>query len=234
MWPNENPIGKRVKLGGLDRPWWVVVGVVSDVHHVGLDVTPNMQFYVPHAQWPFPDTDVTFMIRTAGAPAMMAAAAQRSIHSLDSTQPLSHIAPLEDYVSVSVQSRRFSSILIASFAAAALFLSALGIYGVTSYGVAQRTREIGIRMALGAKKQEVFKLLLRQSAVLVISGVAIGVATSFALTRFLSSMLFDVQPTDPATFLFVVFLLVAAAMLACWIPARRAMRVDPMVALRYE
>jgi putative ABC transport system permease protein len=234
MWPGEDPIGKRVKLGGMDLPWWTVVGVVADVHHSGLDIAPAMQFYVPHAQWPFPDSGMTFVIRTAGPPDTLAAAAQKAIHSLDPTQPLSRVMPLEDYVGLSVQSRRFSSILLAAFAAIALLLSALGIYGVTAYSVAQRTREIGIRMALGAQQREVFALLLRQSVALIVFGVALGVATSAALTRFLSSMLFDVRPTDPATFLSVVFLLAGVAALACWIPARRAMRVDPMVALRYE
>ena len=234
MWPGEDPIGKRVKLGGVDLPWWTVAGVVADVHHSGLDIAPAMQFYVPHAQWPFPDSGMTFTIRTAGPPDTLAAAAQKAIHSLDPTQPLSRIMPLEDYVGLSVQSRRFSFILLAAFAAIALLLSALGIYGVTAFSVAQRTREIGIRMALGAQQREVFALLLRQSVALIVFGIALGVATSAALTRFLASMLFDVRPTDPATFLSVVFLLAGVAALACWIPARRAMRVDPIVALRYE
>jgi putative ABC transport system permease protein len=234
MWPNEDPIGKRVKLGGVGLPWWTVVGVVADVHHAGLDVTPAMQFYVPHAQWPFPDSDMTFTIRTAGSPATLASAAQQAIHAVDSTQPLSRVMALEDYVGISVQGRRFSSILLSAFAVIALLLSALGIYGVTSYSVAQRTREIGIRMALGAQRKEVFALLLRQAVFLVVFGVALGVIASSALTRFLASMLFEVSPTDPATFLIVVFLLVGIAALACWIPARRAMSVDPIVALRYE
>ncbi len=234
MWPGEDPIGKRVKLGGLDRPWWTVVGVVADVHHSGLDIAPTMQFYIPHAQWPFPDSDMTFTIRTAGPQGSLASAVQQTIHALDRTQPLSRVMPLEDYIGLSVQGRRFSSILLAAFAAVALFLSALGIYGVTAYSVAERTREIGIRMALGAQPQEVFALLLRQWVVLVVFGVALGVAASAALTRFLASMLFDVRPTDPATFVSVVFLLVGVAALACWIPSRRAMRVDPIVALRYE
>jgi putative ABC transport system permease protein len=141
---------------------------------------------------------------------------------------------LEDYVGLSVQGRRFSSILLAAFASIALLLSVLGIYGVTAYSAARRTREIGIRMALGAQQQEVFALLLRQSMVLIAFGVALGVVASAALTRFLGSMLFDVRPTDPATFLTVILLLVGIAALACWIPARRAMRVDPRVALRHE
>jgi putative ABC transport system permease protein len=234
MWPNEDPIGKRVKLGGVGLPWWTVVGVVADVHHAGLDVAPAMQFYVPHSQWPFPDSDMTFTIRTAGSPATLASAAQQAIHAVDSTQPLSRVMALEDYVGISVQGRRFSSILLSAFAVIALLLSALGIYGVTSYSVAQRTREIGIRMALGAQRKEVFALLLRQAVFLVVFGVALGVIASSALTRFLASMLFEVSPTDPATFLIVVFLLVGIAALAYWIPARRAMRVDPIVALRYE
>lgn len=234
MWPGEDPIGKRVKLGGLDRPWWTVAGVVADVHHSGLDIAPNLQFYVPHAQWPFPDSDMIFAIRTAGPPGTLAPAAQQAIHALDPAQALSRVMPLEDYVGLSVQGRRFTSILLAAFAAIALLLSALGIYGVTAYSVAQRTREIGIRMALGAQRKEVFALLLRQSVFLVAFGVALGVATSAALTRFLASMLFDVRPTDPATFVSVVFLLAGVAALACWVPARRAMRVDPVVALRYE
>jgi putative ABC transport system permease protein len=124
--------------------------------------------------------------------------------------------------------------LLAAFATIALLLSVLGIYGVTAYSAARRTREIGIRMALGAQQQEVFALLLRQSMVLIAFGVALGVAASAALTRFLGSMLFDVRPTDPATFLTVILLLVGVAALACWVPARRAMRIDPMVALRHE
>jgi putative ABC transport system permease protein len=234
MWPGEDPIGKRVKLGGLDQPWWTVAGVVADIHHSGLDVAPTMQFYVPHAQWPFPDSDMTFTIRTSGPPSSLSSAAQQAIHLLDPTQPLSRVMPLDDYVGLSVQGRRFSSILLAGFAAIALLLSALGIYGVTAFSVAQRTREIGIRMALGAEEKEVFSLLLRQSVVLVTFGIALGVATSAALTRFLASMLFDVRPTDPATFVSVVVLLVGVAALACWIPARRAMRVDPLAALRCE
>ena len=234
MWPGEDPIGKRVKLGGLDQPWWTVAGVVADIHHSGLDVAPTMQFYVPHAQWPFPDSDMTFTIRTSGPPTSLSSAAQQAIHLLDPTQPLSRVMPLDAYVGLSVQGRRFSSILLAGFAAIALLLSALGIYGVTAFSVAERTREIGIRMALGAEEKEVFSLLLRQSVVLVAFGIALGVATSVALTRFLASMLFDVRPTDPATFVSVVVLLVGVAALACWIPARRAMRVDPLVALRYE
>ena len=234
MWPGEDPLGKHVKLGGLDKPWWTVVGVVADVHHVGLDLPPDMQMYVPHQQWPFPDGLMNFVIRTAGAPAAVSSAAQQAIHSIDPTQPISRIAPLESYVGLSVQGRRFALILIGAFAGIALALSLVGIYGVTAYSVAQRTREIGIRVALGARRSQLLGLLLGQGMLLVACGVVAGVLTSMALTRFLASLLFEVQPTDPLTFGGVVLLLLAAAAAACLIPARRAMRVDPMVALRYE
>jgi hypothetical protein len=144
------------------------------------------------------------------------------------------VMPLEDYVALSVQGRRFALILIGAFAAIALLLSMVGIYGVTAYSVAQRTHEIGIRMALGAQGSEVMGLLLRQGMALIVAGVLLGIAASLGLTRFLASMLFDVRPTDPTTFALVVTLLIIVAALACWIPARRTMRVDPMVALRYE
>ena len=234
IWPGKDPIGKHVKVGGLDNPWLTVIGLVGDVHHVGLDAAPDMQVYIPHAQWPFPDSDMTFVLRTAGPPANLAPVARQAIHSLDATQPVSRVMPLEGYVGLSVQGRRFALVLIGAFAAIALLLSVVGIYGVTAYTVAQRTREIGIRMALGAQRSEVLGLLLQQGLLLILAGIVLGVAASLALTGFLASMLFDVKPTDPMTFALVVAFLVCIAILAYWIPARRAMRVDPMVALRYE
>jgi len=193
-----------------------------------------MQVYIPHAQWPFPDSDMTFVLRTLGPPTAHASAARRTIHSLDATQLFSRVMPLDAYVVLSVQGRRFALVLIGAFATIALLLSVVGVYGVTTYGVAQRTREIGIRRALGAQPSAVLGLLLRQGLLLILAGTVLGVAASVALTRFLASMLFEVTPTDPMTFALVVALLSGAAILACWIPARRAMRVDPMVALRYE
>jgi putative ABC transport system permease protein len=234
IWPGEDPLGKHVKLGGLDHPWLTVIGLVGDVHHIGLDAAPEMQVYIPHAQWPFPDSDMTFVLRTMGPPTAYAPAARRTIHWLDATQPFSRVMPLDAYVVLSVQRRRFALVLIGAFATIALLLSVVGIYGVTAYGVAQRTREIGIRRALGAQPGAVFGLLLRQGLLLILAGTVLGVAASVALTRFLASMLFEVTPTDPMTFALVVALLAGVAILACWIPARRAMRVDPMAALRYE
>jgi putative ABC transport system permease protein len=234
IWPGEDPLGKRVKVGGLDHSWLTVIGLVGDVHHVGLDAAPDMQVYIPHAQWPFPDSDMTFVLRTAGPPTALASAARQVIHSLDGTQPLSRVMPLEGYVGLSVQGRRFALVLIGAFAGIALLLSVVGIYGVTAYGVAQRTREIGIRRALGAQGREVLGLLLRQGLLLILAGTVLGVLASVALTRFLASMLFEVKPTDPLTFALVVALLVCVAVSACWIPARRAMSMDPVIALRCE
>jgi len=234
MWPGEDPIGKRVKLGGLDKPWWTVVGVTGDVHHFGLDAAPDMQMYVPHRQWPYPDGLMVFVIRAARRPAAISSAAQQAIHSVDSTQAISRILLVEDYIGLSVQGRRFALILIGAFAAIALVLSIVGIYGVTAYSVSQRTREIGIRATLGAQRAELLGLLLRQGMRLVLCGAGVGILASFLFTRFLSSLLFDVQPTDPLTFASVAFLLVAVAAAACFFPARRAMSVDPIVALRYE
>jgi putative ABC transport system permease protein len=234
MWPGEDPIGKRVKLGGVDKPWWTVVGVAGDVHHVGLDSVPDMQMYIPHQQWPFPDGQMIFVIRTVGAPAAISSTAQEAIHSIDPTQPISRITPLENYVGLSLQSRKLTLILIGAFAAIALALSVVGIYGVTAYSVSQRTREIGIRRALGAQSSEVLGLLVREEFLLIVVGTVLGVVASLALTRFLASILFEVKPTDPMTFALVVALLLGVAILACLIPARRAMRIDPMVALRCE
>jgi putative ABC transport system permease protein len=177
---------------------------------------------------------MVFVIRVASTPVAISSAAQRAIHSLDATQPISRIIPLESYVGLSVQGRRFALILIGAFATIALALSMVGVYGVTAYSVAQRTREIGIRIALGAPRGELLGLLLRQGMLLVVCGVVAGVIASVALTRFLGTLLFDVQPTDLLTFASVVLLLVAVSAVACFLPARRAMRVDPMVALRHE
>ncbi|HKM89211.1 MAG TPA: ABC transporter permease [Candidatus Acidoferrales bacterium] len=234
IWPGEDPLGKRVKLGGTDKPWWTVVGIVGDVHQGALDARPNMQFYVPHAQWPYPDSDMVLAIRTSGPAAGMISAIRQVIHSVDPNQPVSRIMTLQEYIGASVGSRRLVLILLNIFAGIAVSLAIVGIYGVASYTVAQRTHEIGIRMALGAQRHAVLGMLLGQGLALALAGIGIGIAASFELTRFLGSLLFGVTPTDPATFAVVSLLLAGAALAAFYLPARRAMRVDPLVALRYE
>jgi putative ABC transport system permease protein len=234
MWPGEDALAKRVRLGGTNTPWWTVVGVVGDVHQDALDSAPNMQFYVSHAQWPYPDSDMVLAVRTSGPAAGVIPAIRQVVRSVDAKQPISRMMTLQEYIGASVGSRRLVFILLNIFAGIAVSLAVVGIYGVASYSVAQRTREIGIRMALGAQRREILGMLLGQGLALALAGVAIGIVASFELTRFLGSLLFGVTPTDPATFAVVSLLLAGVALAAFYLPARRAMRVDPLEALRHE
>ena len=235
-WPAEpDPIGKRVgvNLTPDGEPLWrTVVGVVRHVKNYGLDTEGRGQIYFPHAQFPIQTMFVT--VRMGGDPVVAQAAVRNQVAALDPSLPLFNVATMEERLAESVAQDRFNMQLLGIFAAVALVLAAVGIYGVMSYSVSQRTHEIGIRMALGAQPADVLKLVVRQGMVLTLIGVAVGLAASFALTRFLSSLLFGVSATDPATFAGVALLLAAVALLACYIPARRATRVDPLVALRYE
>jgi putative ABC transport system permease protein len=230
FWPQGDSLGKRINLCSLyPTPCWSsVIGVVGNVHQFGLDAEPTFDAYffggwAPH-----------LLIRTASDPAALAAAVTGLIHKADPNLPVTQVMTMDDVLSGSVAPRRFSAVLIAVFAALALLLAAVGIYGVMSYVVLQRTHEIGIRMALGARPRDVGSLLVNRGAKWAAVGIAIGLIGALALTRLLSSLLFGVEPTDPLTFTGIALLLAAVAMLACYIPARRAMRVDPMVALRHE
>jgi predicted permease len=237
-WPNENPIGKRLKTGGAERPknpWMEVVGVVGDIKYSGLDAAPEMALYEPYQQAAWPS--MYLVVRTSSKlsnPAALASAVQTAFWSLDKDLPVAHIRTLEQLLSESVEEPRFRTVLLEIFALIALSLATVGIYGVLAYSVSQRRHEIGIRMALGAKRRDILCLVVGQGMLLTLIGVAIGIAGAFALTRFLSTLLYGVRPTDPATFVVVPLLLACVALLACYIPARRATRVDPMVALRYE
>jgi putative ABC transport system permease protein len=231
-WPNEDPIGKRIALGGVDSPKRTIVGIVRDVNHQGLDDAPEMQTYVPHAQWA--GSYMTLVVRTTIDPASLTAAVRNEIRAVDANLPHYQIATMQQLISGSVAQRRFTLLLVGVFAAVALLMSAVGIYGVISYSVAQRTQEIGIRVALGAQTGDVLKLIIGQGMALVATGVLIGLAGAFGLTRLMSSLLFDVSATDPLTFAGISLLLAAVALLACWVPARRAAKVDPMIALRHE
>lgn len=232
-WPNTDPIGKRMRyMGPLEQnPWMQVVGVVKDVkHEMNLPITED--FYVPHAQdaW----QSMVLVAKTRVEPAAMAAPIRQEVWAIDKYQPVFDVKTMREVRAISLALYSFSSIMLGIFAVVALLLAAIGIYGVMSYAVTQRTQEIGIRMALGARAIDVLKLVVKNGMVLALIGVAVGLGGSFALTRLLASLLVGVTPTDAVTFSTVSLGLLLIALLACYIPARRATKVDPMVALRYE
>jgi putative ABC transport system permease protein len=233
LYPNEDPIGKPLNVwwNHPDQPY-EIVGVVGDVHQKSLDQEASPGVFLALAQTP---TSPLFVIaRTHGDPRQLSNAIQAQIHSLDRDMPISDIKTMDEYVTGSVASARFNTVLLGGFAALALVLAAVGIFGVISYSVAQRTQEIGIRRALGADTAGVLRLVLGQAMGLTAAGVVAGIAGAFAVTRLLQSLLFEVTPTDAATFIGVSILLSAVALLASYLPARRAAKVDPMTALRYE
>jgi putative ABC transport system permease protein len=232
IWPNEDPLGKRIRLGGIDNPLRAIVGVVGDVNHYDLETAPDLQSYVPHAQWT--DSYMQLVVRTTTDPGAITGAVRRTIHALDPDMPLHKVATMRQLVSTSVAQRRFTLLLIAVFAGVALLMAAIGLYGVMAYSVTQRIREIGIRVALGAQSADVLRLVVGQGMRLIALGVALGLMTALALTRLMKKLLFEVSATDPVTFASIAALLALVALLACWVPARRATKVDPMVALRCE
>jgi putative ABC transport system permease protein len=229
LWPTEDPIGKQLPLF---RHSPTVVGVVGNTRHEGLSQDTDPEFYVPCLQ--SPHDSMQLAVRTAVEPESIVSAVRAQVRAVDPEQPLYHVATLEQVLSESLAPRRFNMLLLGIFAGIALALATVGIYGVMAFSVTQRTHEIGIRMALGAERRNVLGLIVRQGLRLTLFGVVLGVAGAWALTSFLASFLFGVAPRDPATFALVSLALVAVSILACYIPARRATRVDPMVALRYE
>jgi putative ABC transport system permease protein len=206
-----------------------IIGVVGDSKHMNLDAEVR-----PTSYWPHPElttSSMTFVMRTR---ADVASAARNIIRTLDPLQPVADVRAMDSLIGTSVARARFNTLLLTVFAVVALLLAGAGIYGVMAYSVAQHTHEIGVRMALGARKSDVLRLVVGRGMTLAIGGVAIGMAASFALTRLMKTLLFNVSVTDPATFGAISLLLTGVALLACYIPARRAAKVDPMVALRYE
>jgi putative ABC transport system permease protein len=234
FFPGEEVIGKRIIPGEGRQPVTrEIVGVVGDIRHEGLDVEPSPEYYVPYEQTSV--DDLTVVARTTGGnPTSIATPLRAVIRGMDKDQPVYNIRPMTQLLSESVAQRRFNMVLLSGFAILAMVLAGIGIYGVMSYSVAQRTREIGVRIALGAQSRDVLKMVLEHALVLTAIGLALGLVGAFALTRFLVTLLYEVRPTDLTTFAIVSLVLAAVAITACLIPARRATKVDPLVALRYE
>jgi len=232
VWQDEDPIGKRIRLGGPDDALRTIVGIVGEVNHYGLDIAPDLQAYIPHDQWT--GSSMRLVIRASVDPVSLAGAVRNAIRAVDADTPVYQIATMRQLISTSVAQRRFTLVLLGAFAAIALLMSAIGIYGVMSYTVSQRTQEIGIRVALGAQTGDVLKLVIKQGMSQVIAGALIGLTGASAATRLMEGLLFGVKATDPLTFSMLPLLLISVALLACYIPARRAAKVDPLVALRRE
>jgi putative ABC transport system permease protein len=237
FFPHENPLGAHIDWSRREGPhqWMTIIGVAQDVKHSGLNQPVDPAVYAP-----FPQSDeawrrwMTLAIRTPGASAALIEDVKKQVWSVDSQIPVSEVHSMEDLMGVSLAQQRFNTLLLGLFAALALFLAAVGIYGMMAYSVGQRMHEIGIYIALGAQPRDVLRLVLGDGAKLVFFGIAIGIAGAIALTRVMTSLLFEVKPTDPETFAVVAILLAIVALAACYVPTRRAMRVDPVVALRYE
>jgi putative ABC transport system permease protein len=234
FFPDTDPLGKRIAFNSTDGApnWREIVGVVKDVRHRALDADPRPEMYFPFTQ--FPLAFMTVVLRTSDDPRALIAAARSQVLALDKDQPISNIHTMEELVANSTAQRRFNMLLLSIFAVLALVLAAVGIYGVMSYAVTERTHEIGVRLALGAPRREVLKLIVGQGMLLTGIGVALGLAGAFALTRLMTTLLFEVSATDTVTFVGITMLLAFVAFSACYVPARRATKVDPMVALRYE
>jgi putative ABC transport system permease protein len=233
--PGTDGIGKRFRLGNFDdakEPWITIVGVVGNVRNSGLHVEPRPQVYVPQAQRP--TSSQYFVLRAKRDPGTLVADARAAVLAIDRDQPVARVLPMARVVSESMAGRRFNMVLLGVFAVLALVLAAVGIYGITSYSVAQRTREMGLRMALGAQPWTVLRLVLREAGWLALIGLAAGLVLAFAATRVMASLLFNTGATDPATFASVAAALALVSLFAAWVPGRRATRVDPMVAMRSD
>jgi putative ABC transport system permease protein len=236
FFPGEDPIGKLIQplfsLEDRSKPGRQVIGVVGGVKHYALDAETRPDIYAPHAQVPF--TDMFLVIKAHIDSHSLVDAVRGELQSIDKDQPLYDVAWLDQRLGESFAQQRFNTLLMSAFAVLALVLTAVGLYAVVSYTTARRTHEIGLRMALGAERRDILKLVVGQSMLVAICGVVIGLAGSLALTRVLKALLFQVSPTDPPTLILGACSLTVIALTACWIPAHRATRVDPMAALRRE
>jgi putative ABC transport system permease protein len=234
FWPGEEALGKRFKLGPAQsaNPWLTVVGIVGDMRRQGLERQAIAQIFRPYLQ--SSERRLILLIRTTGEPTQLAPLVRHEIRALDKTVLVSGSSTLESLLARNVAHRRFQTWLLTLFSALALLLAAVGIYGLIHQSVALRTRELGTRLALGAQPRDVLRLVVGQGLSLALCGIGIGLLAAFALTRVLAGLLFGVTATDPATFIAAPLVLLLVALLACYLPARRAARVDPMLALRHE
>jgi len=237
FFPGEDPLGKRIQSGistwdNEDSKMSEIIGVVADIHNRGLDAQPKPVYYLPQSQIPF--NELALVVKTSNDPHSLMNSVTREVQAMDSEVPVFGVKTMEEYVSSSVAAPRFNTTLLAIFASVALVLTVIGLYGVMSYSVAQRTNEIGIRMALGAQARDVLGLIVKDGIKIVGVGLSLGIGGALLLTKLLESLLFGVTTRDPLTFIFIAGLLSLVAMLACCIPALRATRVDPLEALRCE
>jgi putative ABC transport system permease protein len=233
FWPNEDPLGKRIGPDAFPPGTWLtIVGVIGDVRHAALGVEPQPEIYWPYSQ--NPDRRIDLLIRTTADPLSLVGAVRSEIWAIDKELPVSDVKTMDELLSGSVAQPRFYALLLATFAVVALLLATVGLYGVMSYAVNQRTHEIGVRMALGASPRDVLSLTINHGMRLALIGIGIGLGGALALTRLMKTLLFGVSATDPLTFTVTALLLTFVALLACWIPARRATKVDPLIALRCE
>jgi putative ABC transport system permease protein len=235
FWPGENPIGKRFKRGRFreDGPWITIVGLVGDVHQAGLDQPARAEMYLPYQQQDFFAPDY-LAVRTSGDPILLAEPVRQQVWSVDKQQPVADVMPLEQLVGQNLAPRRMQASLLGGFAGLALLLASIGIYAVLSFVVTQRTQEIGVRVALGAHSGDVLRMIFSHGLGLFAIGAALGLTTALALSRAMGHLLYGISANDPLSFAMVTFVLAMVTLPACYIPARRAMRVDPLVALRYE
>jgi putative ABC transport system permease protein len=241
QFPDQEALGQHLAGDGKDNPDAEIVGVVAHVKHFGLDAVERVQtqLYLPFNQapdalLPLLAPRMNLIIRTTADPLNLTAAVRREVQALDPNQPVYNVSTMEQTLDQSLVTQRLSMTLLAFLAALALILAAVGIYGVMSYTVTQRSHEIGIRMAIGAQQRDVFKMVIGRGMMLALIGVALGLVGAFGLTRLMTTMLYGVEPTDPATFVSIGILLIGVALVACYVPGRRATKVDPLVALRYE
>jgi putative ABC transport system permease protein len=231
-WPNKDPIGKQLKFDdpNFKSSWFTIVGVVGDVRQDGLEMPPGLMAYSPSVgEW---NNDL--VVHSKNNPRALVAAVREQVHAMDPNLAIDHVGVLSDLLSLHESQRKFNALLLGGLAFIALLLAAVGIYGTVSYWVRQRTPEIGIRMALGADQKNIFAQIIKSGMQFIFAGIALGIVGALAAARLIASLLFAVAASDPLTFAAIAILMTLVALAACWIPARRAMRVDPIVALRHE